>query len=182
MSNVATAPVQYLTFVVGPELLAVPILRVREILEFSRPTKVPGTPGCIRGVINVRGAILPVVDLATKLGLEAPPPGRRSCIVVVEPRWTEEMTVLGIVVDEVLDVVELGPADVEPPPTFGSRIRLDFIVGIGKVGDSSARRLAVLLHVDKVLSIDELLAVEKLASTPPDQITIDVSDSQGQAR
>lgn len=179
MTSSHTDNAQHLTFVVADEVFSIPILRVREILEYHRPTRVPTMPACILGVINVRGVVLPVVGLAQKLGLEGNLPGRRSCIVVVEPRWADESTTLGIVVDEVVDVVDLASSDIEPPPPFGARVRLDFLQGIAKLGSEGARKLALLLDLDRVLSLDELLAVEQLASVPPKEIFIDVEEPSG---
>jgi purine-binding chemotaxis protein CheW len=169
-----TEPAQYLTFHLGDEEYAVGILRVREILEYRSVTRVPLTPPWIRGVLNLRGSVLPVIDLAAKLGLAPTTPGRRTCIVLVEVLEAaeaaepggaapgngpeREATVLGILVDSVRQVVELLPGDVEPLPSFGAPVRIEYLLGMGKVGTG----FALLLDLDRVLSTEELLRVQTL--------------------
>jgi purine-binding chemotaxis protein CheW len=149
---------QYLTFAIGEEEFAVPVLRVREIVAFGPVTRVPSAPPWIRGVVNLRGGVVPVVDLGTKFGLPAVPPGRRTCIVVVEVELAGEQTAMGVIADAVLEVAVLRAADIEPPPPFGSKIRIEFLVGLCR----SERGFLQLLDIDKVLSTDELLAATSL--------------------
>lgn len=144
---------QYLTFLIRGEEYAVSILRVREIIEYESVTRVPTTPAHVRGVINLRGAVLPVVDLAAKFGLPETEPGRTTCIVIVETSSGNETIVIGVMADAVSEVIDLAAAQIEPPPPFGTNVRVDFLVGMGKLGG----RLALVLDLDRVLSPVELL-------------------------
>jgi purine-binding chemotaxis protein CheW len=145
---------QYLTFYVAGEEYAVTILKVTEILECVALTRVPGTPSWIRGVLNLRGAVVPVVDLAVKFGLEPTVLTRRTCVVMVELEHDGERLVLGVMADSVHQVVELGPEQIQPPPSFGPRVRVDCIQGMGDNGGT----FVVLLDIDRVLSASEILA------------------------
>jgi purine-binding chemotaxis protein CheW len=149
----AAEPTQYLTFMLGGEPLAIGILVIKEIIEFSTLTTVPMMPGCIRGVINLRGAVVPVMDLAARFGRGPTPVTRRTCIVIVEVQAAAgDAQVVGVMVDAVNEVLDIAPEDIEPPPAFGARIRTDFIHGMGKVRGS----FVILLDVNRVLSLDEL--------------------------
>lgn len=148
----ADAPQQYLTFSLGGEMFGVGILNVKEIIEYGTVTEIPMMPRFIRGVINLRGSVVPVVDLSCRFGNELTKIGRRSCIVIVELPENEDQPVIGVVVDAVSEVLEIPPADIEPPPSFGARIRADFILGMGKVNG----RFVILLNVGKVLAADEI--------------------------
>jgi len=145
---------QYLTFFVAGEEYAIPILRVREIIEYSRLTRVPSTPSYIRGVINLRGSVVPVIDLAVKFGFESSAITKTSCIVVVELTSNGEQTVMGVIADAVRQVVDLGEDDIEETPAFGSHARVDFLLGMGIVDE----KFVLLLDIDKVLSATEILA------------------------
>jgi len=147
---------QYLTFGIGDDAYAVGILRVREILQYPKVTHVPQTPPWIRGVMNVRGSVIPVVDLGAKFGLGESPVIRTTCVVLVEAELEGESTVMGVMADKVNQVVELGESQVEPPPAFGTRVRPDCLLGIAPV----AGQLACVLDIDRVLSLDEILAAK----------------------
>jgi purine-binding chemotaxis protein CheW len=149
---VAAEPEQVLTFVLGTEVFAIGILSIKEIIEFHALTAVPMMPSAVRGVINLRGAVVPVMDLLARFGGRSSAVTKRTCIVIVEVVAGPERHVVGVMVDAVNEVLDIPPADIEPPPTFGARIRRDFIRGIGKVKD----RFVILLDVDRVLSIDEM--------------------------
>ncbi len=155
-------PAQYLTFQVASEEYAIGILRVKEILEYDTLTKVPQTPSSIRGVINLRGSVVPVVDLAAKFGLPPRPVTKRTCIVIVEVNLGEAPIVIGILADAVNQVMDLTPADIEPPPAFGTAVRVDYLQGMGKVG----KKFVLLLDVDRVLSAPELLGPSFSAAEP----------------
>ncbi len=142
---------QYLSFRLGGNDYAVGILQVKEILQYETVTPVPSVPRSVRGVINLRGAVVPVVDLAVKFGLSATPVTRRTCIVLVEAAVDGEQTVLGFVADAVREVLELGAHDVEPPPSFGTQARVEYLVGMGKAG----KGFVLLLDLDRVLSARE---------------------------
>ncbi|MBV8035904.1 chemotaxis protein CheW [Roseateles sp.] len=147
---------QYLSFNLAREVFAIGILAVKEIIEFKALTEVPMMPASVRGVINLRGAVVPVVDLAQRFGRAASQVGKRSCIVIVET-GTEEQGggVLGVLVDSVREVLDIPSADIEPAPSFGAQIRRDFIAGIGKVrGD-----FVILLDLSRVLSLQEIGAL-----------------------
>ncbi len=153
---------QYLTFMLGGEVFAIGILHIKEIIEYGQLTTVPMMPPFIRGVINLRGAVVPVVDLASRFGGKPGEVTRRSCIIILELEVAEEAQVIGVVVDAVNEVLEIAGADIEPPPSFGARIRTDFIAGMGKVGD----RFVILLNADRVLSVDEMATLSVVTETP----------------
>jgi purine-binding chemotaxis protein CheW len=153
---------QYLTFTLGEEMFAIGILAIREIIEYGQVTEVPMTPPFIRGVINLRGAVVPVVDLAVRFGRPPREVTRRTCIVIVDvasPKGPQEM---GIVVDAVSEVLEIPAADIEPAPEFGAKIRIDFISGMGKVNG----KFVVILDADRVLAVDEVAVLANLGAMP----------------
>jgi purine-binding chemotaxis protein CheW len=143
---------QYLTFLLGGEPFGIGIMAVKEIIEFSGITDVPMMPPSIRGVINLRGAVVPVMDLAARFGRPQTVPGKRTCIVIVELHTGGERQVTGVVVDAVSAVLDIPAADIEPAPSFGTRIRGDFIAGMGKVNG----KFVILLNVEQVLALEGL--------------------------
>ncbi|QHI97502.1 chemotaxis protein CheW [Xylophilus rhododendri] len=145
---------QYLTFTLHQAMYAVAILAVREIIEYGSPTVVPMMPAAVRGVINLRGAVVPVVDLQVRFGGQPAAPGKRTCIVIVEASGGQEgqRQVMGMVVDSVSEVLDIPDTDIEPAPTFGTQIRGDFIEGMGKVRG----RFVIVLDIERVLALDEL--------------------------
>jgi purine-binding chemotaxis protein CheW len=164
---------QYLTFFLAGEEYAITILKVTEILECAVLTKVPGAPAWVRGVINLRGAVVPVVDLAVKFGMPQTEITPRTCVVVVEVQSDQERLVLGVMADAVHQVVELGPDQIQPPPSFGSKVRVDCIQGMG---DSNGK-FVVLLDIDRVLSLTEILAAaestaEAAVATPAEELEL----------
>jgi purine-binding chemotaxis protein CheW len=146
---------QFLTFMLGSELYAIGILAIKEIIEFHALTQVPMMPPCVRGVINLRGAVVPVMDLLARFGRSSSPVTKRTCIVIVEIEGSEQRQVIGLIVDAVNEVLDIAAGDIEPAPAFGSRIRSDFIHGMGKVKG----RFVILLDVDRALSFDEIAAL-----------------------
>jgi purine-binding chemotaxis protein CheW len=146
---------QYLTFVLTGETFAIGILAIKEIIEYANLTEVPMMPAYVRGVINLRGAVVPVLDLSVRFGKQASPVTKRTCIVIIEVAVSGERHVLGLVVDAVNAVLEIPRGEIEPPPAFGASIRTDFIEGMAKVNG----KFVVLLHVDHVLHADEILAL-----------------------
>lgn len=157
---IAAEQLQYLTFSLGEEMFAIGILSIREIIEYGQITEVPMAPPFIRGVINLRGAVVPVIDLSIRFGRTSGEITKRTCIVIIEVAAEgQQHHSMGIVVDSVSEVLEINPADIEPPPTFGSRIRNDFISGMGKVGG----RFVVLLEVDRILSLDEVSVISTIS-------------------
>ncbi|MFI5119143.1 MAG: chemotaxis protein CheW [Thermoanaerobaculia bacterium] len=155
-----TTSTQYLCFRLAGEECAIGILKVREIIEYHTVTKVPAMPPWVRGVMNLRGSVVPVIDLTVKFGLPAGPVTNRTCIVIAEVALDGEPAVMGIVVDAVSRVLELAPADIEPPPAFGTSVRVDYLLGLGKFGD----RFVLLLDIDRVLSVAELQRAVSLES------------------
>lgn len=143
---------QYLTFLLGSEMFAIDILGIKEIIEYGNLTSVPMMPEFIRGVINLRGAVVPVVDLSARFGRAASAVTRRSCIVIIEAESDGEKQDIGVVVDSVSEVLEIPAAEIEPAPSFGAKIRTDFIKGMGKVKE----KFVIILDANKVLSVDEM--------------------------
>jgi purine-binding chemotaxis protein CheW len=156
-------PQQYLTFMLGGEVFAIGILAIREILEYTAPTQVPMMPAYLCGVINLRGAVVPVLDLAIRFGRPGSEPGKRTCIVIIEVAAGDELQQMGLLVDAVNAVVEIAPAQIEPPPSFGTRVRTDFILGMGMV----EARFIILLDVRNLLAADELEQLADAAGPQP---------------
>jgi purine-binding chemotaxis protein CheW len=155
-------PVQYLTFMLRGEVYAIGILSIKEIIEYGGLTGVPMMPATIRGVINLRGAVVPVMDLAVRFGRPAGEATKRTCIVIVELAVGDERQVVGIVVDAVNAVQEIAPADIEPAPSFGMAIAADFVSGMGKVNG----KFVILLDIQQVLAIQGLAAAREAADEP----------------
>ncbi|MFE8070319.1 chemotaxis protein CheW [Marinobacteraceae bacterium S3BR75-40.1] len=143
---------QYLAFRTREERFALPIGLVREIIEYGTLTPVPMMPEFIRGVINLRGHVVPVIDLASRFGMGVTEPGKRTCIIIMEVEEGDTTLILGLVVDAVDSVFDLDPGDIEPPPRFGAGIRADFIAGMVK----SEAGFVVLLDVGHVLSTEDM--------------------------
>lgn len=144
---------QYLTFQIGGEEYAVSLLKVKEIIEYDVVTEIPKTPEWVRGVINLRGNVVPVIDLAVKFRLPASTVGKLTCIVITEVESEGEPTVMGIMADAVRQVIALKPEEIEVPPSFGTRVKVDFLLGMARSG----KKFCLLLDPEKVLSTEELL-------------------------
>jgi purine-binding chemotaxis protein CheW len=157
-ASAAVEQKQYLTFMLGGEMFAIGILGIKEIIEYAGLTEVPMMPECIRGVINLRGAVVPVMDLSARFGKPASAVTKRTCIVIVEVEADGERQDMGVVVDAVNAVLEIPSSEIEPPPAFGARIRTDFIEGMGKVNG----KFVILLNVNRVLSIEEIGALAQV--------------------
>ena len=153
---------KYLTFQLGGEVYGLEILKVQEIIGMMNVTRVPRTPDFVRGVINLRGKIIPVVDLRMKFDLERPPDTEKTCIVVVQVVRGEQEITMGVIVDEVSEVLDVAADQIEPPPSFGPAVRTDFILAMGKIG----RKVVMLLDVDRVLSSGEFALVDQAAQGP----------------
>jgi purine-binding chemotaxis protein CheW len=151
-------PVQYLTFVLDKEVFAIGILAIKEILEFRHLSVVPMMPDWIRGVINLRGAVVPVMDLSSRFGRRQSAVTKRTCIVIVEVEADGERQVEGVMVDAVNQVLAIAASEIEPAPAFGAKIRADFIQGMGKVDG----KFVILLDVGRVLSSDEATTLRGL--------------------
>ncbi|CAN0622795.1 purine-binding chemotaxis protein CheW [Burkholderia multivorans] len=152
MTHLDHEPTQFLTFVLGGETYAIGILAIKEIIEYAGLTQVPMMPLSVRGVINLRGAVVPVIDPLARFDRAPSPITKRTCIVIIEVAADDGCQVIGMVVDAVNEVVDIVPADIEPPPTFGARIRCEFIQGIGKVKG----QFAILLNIHRLLDVAEI--------------------------
>ena len=148
---------QYLTFKLEDEIFALDIGKVREVLDFTAITKVPRTPDFMCGVINLRGIVVPVVDMKLKLGMTGTEKTINTCIIIVELNIDGDMVVIGALADSVKEVIELEPEHIEPAPKIGTGLRVDFIKGMGKRDDS----FIIILNIDKVFSFDELSLVQE---------------------
>ena len=151
-----TNTTQYLTFKLGEEMFALNIAKVREVLDFTTVTRVPRTPDFMRGVINLRGSVVPVVDLRRKFNMAISENTVNTCIIISEVTVDGDTTVLGCLADSVQEVVDLGQENIAPAPRIGTKLRTDFIKGIGKQND----RFVIILDIDKVFSVDELALVQ----------------------
>ena len=155
MTN-TTEMTQYLTFRLDEEIFALDITKVREVLDYTVVTKVPRTPDFMRGVINLRGSVVPVIDLRLKFGMSATESGVNTCIIITEVQVDNETVVLGALADAVQEVLDLDAGSIAPPPKIGTKLRTEFIKGMGKRDD----RFIIILDVDKVFSADELSLVQ----------------------
>lgn len=151
----------FLTFVLATETFAIDIVRIREIIEYSPPTAIPMMPRSLRGVINVRGSVVPVVDLSVRFGWPAAVTGRRTSIVMVEIIHGDEKHVLGLVVDRVNAVTEIRGEDIEAAPAFGARVNTEFIAGMARCEG----RFVIILNIERSLSVQELAAVAVAGET-----------------
>lgn len=150
---------KYLTFTLDGEEYGIGILKVREIIGMMPITSVPQTPDYVKGVINLRGKVIPVVDLRLKFGMVPMDYTERTCIIVVEIEGEGKKIPMGIVVDAVSEVLNIKGADIEDTPNFGTRLRTDYIMGMAKMGGG----VKILLDIDKVLGAEEIAAIERAA-------------------
>lgn len=149
---------QYLTFHLDKERFSLDISQVREVLDFTSVTKVPRTPDFMRGVINLRGSVVPVIDLRLKMGMPETVKTVNTRIIIVEVIVDSEATILGIIADSVEEVCEIESGMIAPPPKIGTRLKTEFIKGMGKLGEE----FIIILDIDKVFSSDELAIVSEL--------------------
>jgi purine-binding chemotaxis protein CheW len=152
---------QYLTFLMAGEEYAIYILKVKEIIEFDTVTTVPKTPKWIRGVINLRGSVVPVVDLGLKFGMDERPVTRTTCIVIVEGCWEDQQMLMGVMADAVSQVMDIAAEEIREVPAFGTRIRVDYLKGMAQLG----KKFVLLLDIDKILSVDEILNLSEAVTT-----------------
>ncbi len=153
---------QYLTFKLDEEVFGLAIGKVREVLDFSTVTRVPQTPDYMRGVINLRGSVVPVIDLNLKFGMNKTEKTVNTCIIIAEIEMDGEVTILGALADSVQEVVELEPDQIEPAPKIGTKLNTEFIKGMGRRDDV----FIILLDIDKVFSYEEISMVQGGAPTP----------------
>jgi purine-binding chemotaxis protein CheW len=157
MDDTGTGATQYLTFQLDEEVFAFDIAKVREVLDFTDVTRVPKTPEFMRGVINLRGNVVPVVDMRLKFGMPATPKTVNTCVIIVEVTVDDEALVLGAMADSVQEVLDLDQNQIEPAPRIGSRLNTEFIRGMGKHGEE----FIIILDIDRVFSGDELSLVSQ---------------------
>jgi purine-binding chemotaxis protein CheW len=150
---------QYLTFTLGEEVFALDIGKVREVLDYTDITRVPRTPDFMCGVINLRGNVVPVVDMRLKFGMPATVKRVNTCIIIVEVTVDDETTVIGALADSVREVLCLEAEQIEQTPRIGTRLNIDFISGMGKHDDN----FVMILNIDRIFSLDELAACEPVA-------------------
>lgn len=160
--STATAAVigsaQYLTFKLDDEVFALDISQVREVLDFTALTRVPRTPDFMRGVINLRGSVVPVVDMRLKFGMSKTEQTVNTCIIIVEINLDGEKLILGALADSVQEVIDLEPEQIEPAPRIGTRLNTEFIKGMGKRDD----QFVIILEIDRIFSSCDLSAVNGL--------------------
>jgi len=149
---------QYLTFNLDDEVFALGIAKVREVLDFTDVTRVPQTPAFMRGVINLRGNVVPVVDMRTKFGMSETQPTVNTCIIIAEVMMDGESSVLGALVDSVQEVLELDADQIEPPPRIGTKLDTEFIRGMGKHNEE----FIIILDIDRVFSADEISLIQSV--------------------
>ncbi len=154
--NIVVSSNQYVTFSLGEELFGVEVTRTREILSLTPVTKVPQTPDYLLGVINLRGQVVPVVDMRLKLGLLASDETEDTCIIVVEVQIDDEPIIVGALADAVREVLEVRSDQIEPPPRLGTRLKTEFITGMGKIDE----QFMILLNIDRIFNSDELAFVQ----------------------
>ncbi|PJZ45768.1 chemotaxis protein CheW [Leptospira brenneri] len=151
---------QYLTFLISEELFGLGILYIKEIIEFESVTHVPMMPDYIPGVINLRGNVVPVIDLNARFYKKKTETNRKTCIIITEINVENEIIDVGLLVDAVNEVVDITPESIEEPPSFGSKIRLDFIQGLGKLEN----KFVIILKVNQILELSELQAIQETSS------------------
>jgi purine-binding chemotaxis protein CheW len=154
---------QFLTFKLADEVFALDITKVREVLDFTTVTKVPRTPDFMRGVINLRGSVVPVVDLRLKFGMSRTEQTVNTCVIIAEVKVDGETSVLGALADSVQEVMDLGAADISAAPKIGTKLRTEFIRGMGKQND----RFVIILDIDKVFSTSELAVAQSTQTVEP---------------
>ncbi|MBF0606764.1 MAG: chemotaxis protein CheW [Candidatus Magnetobacterium sp. LHC-1] len=160
-----TETMQYLTFKLAEEVFALDITKVREVLEFSSVTKIPRTPVFMRGVINLRGSVVPVIDMRLKFGMTQTQKSVNTCVIIVEITLGAEKTVLGALVDSVQEVIELEPEKIESPPNIGMHMSTDFIKGMGKRDDV----FIIILDIDRIFTLEELSGFHSAGNAASDQ-------------
>jgi purine-binding chemotaxis protein CheW len=156
---------QYLSFKLGEEVFAVDISKVREVLDFTTVTKVPQTPDYMRGVINLRGGVVPVVDLKLKFGMEETEKTVNTCIIIAEVALEGESVVLGALADSVQEVFDLKPEDIEPAPKIGTQLNTEFLTGMGKKNDE----FILLLDIDRVFTTEEISMVQSIGEAAEEE-------------
>lgn len=154
--------VQYLAFNLSDEIFAFDISKVREVLEYSTVTKIPQTPDMMKGVINLRGSVVPVIDLRVKFGMGESEKTVNTVIIIVEIEIDGELSMIGALVDSVKEVIDLDSEHIEPPPSIGTKLNTEFIKGMGKQND----QFVILLEIEKIFSVEELDIAKQMIDEP----------------
>ena len=160
---------QYLTFKLDQEIYALDITQVREVLDFTEITKVPRMPEFMRGVINLRGGVVPVVDLRLKFGMTKTEKTVDTCVIILDLAFEGETTLLGVLADSVQEVTTMEPDQISPPPKIGTRLNTEFIKGMGKKNDD----FIIIIDIDKVFSIDEVAVLQSSEGAQTSKETAD---------
>lgn len=168
MSETLNDTHQYLIFGLQDDTFALDILRIKEIIEYNNVTKVPMVPSFIRGVMNLRGNVVPVIDLSVRFGWQRAAISKRTCIVILEVAQADCQLDVGIMVDIVNEVIEIPPQHISPAPAFGAKIRTDFIAGMGETD----KGFLIILNTDHVLSIDELTTLTNMTEQALDRHSV----------
>lgn len=156
-----TIPTQFLTFHLAKEVFAIEISKIKEVLEYTSLTKIPRTPNFMCGVINLRGSVVPVVDLRVKFGMPKADRTVNTCIIIIDVIQGESSTIIGAMADSVKEVMELDPSQIDPPPKIGTGMRTEYMRGMGKQGN----HFVLLLDTDRVFSLEELNALKNAGAT-----------------
>ncbi len=151
---------QYLTFQLSEEIFALDIAKVREVLEYTKVTKVPQTPEMMIGVINLRGSVVPVIDLRLKFGMGMSERTVNTCIIIIEVSIDGEINLIGALVDSVKEVMDMDSDHIEPPPKIGTQLNTEFIKGMGKQNE----QFVIILDIEKIFSVDELSMVQAVSN------------------
>jgi purine-binding chemotaxis protein CheW len=157
--------IQYLTFKLEDEVFATDIVQVREVLEYSQVTKVPRTPAYMRGVINLRGHVVPVLDLKLRFGMNITEQTVNTCIIIVEIHMAGELTIIGALADSVQEVIEMDPSTIQPAPKIGTKLNTEFIRGMGKRDE----KFVIILDIERIFSTEELVAVQSTVGQIPEE-------------
>jgi purine-binding chemotaxis protein CheW len=165
MSTDTITTAQYLSFELDDEVFAIDITKVREVLEFVSVTTVPQTPDFMRGVINLRGSVVPVIDLKQKFGISKTEKKINTCVIITEIQLDDDSVILGLMADSVDEVFSLDSEQIEPAPKIGTHLNTAFLDGMGKKDD----RFVMLLDIDKVFSTDELIMVSSSGDSPAEE-------------
>jgi len=160
---------QFLTFSLADDIFAIDVIKAKEVLDFSEVTRVPQTPDYMLGVINLRGSVVPVIDMRRKFKMKDADRTRNSCIVVVEVDVDGEVVTVGALADSVREVIDLNPSQIEPPPRIGTRLNTEFIKGMGNLDD----RFVIILDIDKVFSVDDLVMAKTITEEMSEETETD---------
>ena len=165
-NNIDIKMSQYLTFHLEEEMFTLSISQVREVLDFTSVTKIPRTPDFMRGVINLRGNVVPIIDLRLKFGMTQTEKTIRTRIIIIDVEVDNESTILGILADSVEDVIDLNIDQIVPSPKIGTRLRTEFMKGMGKYNE----QFIIILDIDKVFSVEELTLVQGIGEEPTEEV------------